>query len=591
MALAFFPNAVSACKPNGDFSNAGIILLEGPWQYQWGSPLETRPRGTWKTVEKPINPPGRDQHNFLWLKRTLPKKQWKNPALLMDGRGLLVAFKAYVNGRQIHGFGNFDQGGLKQFPGVAPHLIPLEQGYQNKELILLVYSDYSNIGIRGRVLIGSKADLILEIIKKHFGRFVIGILMIFLGVFELYGLKDGIKQNSNILFFSALAICLGFYTINSTNIKDIIFPGPIAWVTIYYLSLVIMPAALFGVFRQILFPKLFSFFTLLIRLHGCYAILCFFVYLLALFTIIPNTPGYLLLNILRVVFIVELLFGACLMVNEAFFKKNILAVIYLAGFLPIILSGIRDILIGLGKINSSYSFAHFCGLIFIISLWLVKKQAHSRMQAELNSFSKEIDRRIQEKEFLLKDLHDGVGGLITTIRFLAEMADDNSQNVNTGKMISSISHLSRESIMEIRRLINSLDEKETNWDSLSIDLKHFGNHLIQSMGLTFETIINIDKEAPRLNSVIYLNLFRIYKEALTNIVRHAKAKKVQVIMNVEKTHVILEVKDDGKGFHFKKNSGRGLGNMKKRAEEMGGKLQVSSKTGTHIKIRLPHPFV
>ena len=588
LAVILSPTAGSAYRPIGEVSKTRIILLDGQWQYQWGNPLETSPSGPWKTIEKPINPPQRDHHNFLWLRRTLPAKQWKDPVLFVDGRGILLAFNAYIDGRQIYSFGSFNQHGLNRFPGVTPHLIPLEQGYQNKEFILSVYSDYSNIGIRGRVMIGSKADVILEIIKKQFGRFMIGTLIIFLGLFELYGIKDGIRKNSNPLFFSVLAICIGLYTINATNIKDLILPGPLVWFTIYYLSLIIMPVALIGVFRQIMFPKLFSGFTLLIKLHAGYAMVCFLVYLLAVFTIIPNTPGYLLLNILRVAFFIELSIGAGLMVNEAVFKKNRLAWIYLAGFAPLIVSGIHDILIGLGKIHPSYSVAHFCVLIFIISLWLVKRQMYSRMQTELSRFSKEIDQRIKEKEFLLKDLHDGVGGLITTIKFLAEMADDHSQHVNTGKMISTISELSRDSVMEIRRLINSLDERETDWESLSMDLKHFGNHLIQSVGLKFEAIIQVDKEAPKLNAILYLNLFRMYKEALTNIVRHSGAKNVQVIMDVGKKNVTLEVDDDGKGFNLKKRSGRGLGNMEKRVKEMGGKLDISSENGTHIKINIPH---
>ncbi len=576
---------------NSSLIPENIITLQGPWQYQWGWQENKIPTTGWQKVEQPVNPPGRSDQQFLWLKISLPSGNWDNPSLLIDGRGVLLGFKAYLADQQIYEFGDFNENGLKKFPGISPHLIELGDDPANAEVILLVCSDYSNIGIRGTVKIGSKFDLLLTMIQQHFIRFLIGAAIIFLGLFELSSIGETGFKKKGVPYFSILALCLGFYTINATNIKDLLINDPILWFSIYYLSLVIMPAALIGLFKQIVFPKFNRILKYLILFHVFYAAICFSAYILALLSLIPNTVGYGFLNILRIIFIIELLFFAGLMMNETFVRQNNYAVIYLVGFIPIIFSGIRDILIGLGKINSSFSYAHVCILIFISALWLIKKQMHTDIENQLNRFSKEIDQRTKEKQFLLKDLHDGVGGLITTIKFLAEMAGDRSYQGNTGKMLSTITDLSRDSITEIRRFISSLDEKETDWDSLSADFRQFGKNMVESLGMHFEIRITVYQKAPKLNTVLYLNLFRIYKEALTNIVRHARAKKVQVTLEAGEKRVTLEVSDDGQGIKKKKKKGRGLANMQTRASEMGGDLEIESGKGTRIKIMVPHIFL
>lgn len=568
-----------------------IMTLQGPWQYQWGWDGSTIPRTGWRSVELPVNPPGRNGQQFLWLKISLPSGNWDNPSLLIDGRGVLLGFKAYRADQQIYRFGDFNEKGLKKFPGISPHLIDLGDDPANTELILLVCSDYSNIGIRGTVKVGSKSDLLLAMIQQHFIRFLIGAAIIFMGLLEFSSIGETGFKKKGVPYFSILALCLGFYTINATNIKDVLINDPIFWFSVYYVSLIIMPAALIGLFKQIIFPKFNRMLHYLILFHLFYAAICFLAYILALLNLIPNTIGYGFLNVLRIIFIIELLFFAGLMMHETFVRRNNYAVIYLVGFIPIIFSGIRDILIGLGKINSSFSYAHVCILIFISALWLIKKQMHTDVENQLNRFSQEIDQRVKEKQFLLKDLHDGVGGLITTIKFLAEMAGNKNYKGNTGKMLSTITDLSRDSIVEIRRFISSLDEKETDWDSLSADFSYFGKNMIESMGLLFDIRITIDQKAPKLNTVLYLNLFRIYKEALTNIVRHARAKNVQVTLEAGEKMVTLEIVDDGQGIKKKKKPGRGLVNMQTRVSEMGGDFEIESGKGTRIKIKAPHIFL
>jgi signal transduction histidine kinase len=96
-------------------------------------------------------------------------------------------------------------------------------------------------------------------------------------------------------------------------------------------------------------------------------------------------------------------------------------------------------------------------------------------------------------------------------------------------------------------------------------------------------------------SPVATNIYRIIQEALTNVLKHAKASRVSIILNCHSGQIIAIVEDDGCGFDLEKpNQGRGkprlgLLGMKERAELMGGTFTVESESGkgTTVYIRVP----
>lgn len=91
-------------------------------------------------------------------------------------------------------------------------------------------------------------------------------------------------------------------------------------------------------------------------------------------------------------------------------------------------------------------------------------------------------------------------------------------------------------------------------------------------------------------SILYLNLFRICKEAFANVIKHSGAKTVTVAVDIRPEKLLLTVSDDGVGLDGRKKTGRGLWNMKARAEEMGGRVTVLSDRGTRVSLELPLPL-
>lgn len=201
----------------------------------------------------------------------------------------------------------------------------------------------------------------------------------------------------------------------------------------------------------------------------------------------------------------------------------------------------------------------------------------------------EEERHQKEKEKILKDLHDGIGGLTTNISLLAELARKNDDIQEIRNSLATISDLSRESLSEIRSFIQSLDAKELSWQAISAELRSLGNAIVVPHGVAFSLDARIGEMAGGPSSTISMNLFRIYKEALANVIKHAKASAVDVSFTVDNGRVVLDLRDNGIGLDGGRVSGRGLPNMKNRAGEMGGSIAVTSDNGTRVRLELPIP--
>jgi PAS domain S-box-containing protein len=201
----------------------------------------------------------------------------------------------------------------------------------------------------------------------------------------------------------------------------------------------------------------------------------------------------------------------------------------------------------------------------------------------------EEKRHQQEKEKILMDIHDGIGGITTNISLLAEVAQKAQSPEDVNRALSTISSLSREGLGEIRSLMHSLDSKDLSWHTLIAELRNQGMSTLKAHKISFEMTSEIDNDSGEPGSILYLNLFRIYREALTNIVKHSQATGVVVSLQVGQGRLTLTVKDNGSGKHHSVTlvRGRGLANMKTRATEIGGTVTVSNDEGTCVCVAVP----
>jgi len=224
-----------------------------------------------------------------------------------------------------------------------------------------------------------------------------------------------------------------------------------------------------------------------------------------------------------------------------------------------------------------------------------RKRAEDEKDKFYEESVKQYQKRIEEekryrieKEKILMDLHDGIGGITTNISILAELAQKTSSLPEIKKTISVISRLSREGISEIRGFMHSLDNTDLNWRTLSVELRNQGTNMVEPHAITFALETSIDETHEQPGSLLWVNLFKIYKEALTNVIKHSRARNVIAKLQIYQEKLLLLIEDDGVGLGEVRH-GRGLSNMRTRAEELGGSVTILSSSGTQVRVELPLP--
>ena len=208
------------------------------------------------------------------------------------------------------------------------------------------------------------------------------------------------------------------------------------------------------------------------------------------------------------------------------------------------------------------------------------------------AFNTMLDERKAEEQArknILRDLHDGVGGMMTNIVILSEITQTKSLPEDVARTLATISGLSREGINEIRSLIYSLDRSDLTWPSIIAEMRSQGNKIAEPHGIAFEMAADVDEGAGALSSLLCLHLFKIYHEALTNVIKHSHAASVLVNLSVRADRIQLTVRDDGQGCDGAQLSskGRGITNMRSRAAEMGGSATITNDGGTCVFVDIP----
>lgn len=198
----------------------------------------------------------------------------------------------------------------------------------------------------------------------------------------------------------------------------------------------------------------------------------------------------------------------------------------------------------------------------------------------------------EERLRISRDLHDNIGSQLTFIissldnlRFLINKGE---KNVND--RISGINEFARDTISQFRDTIWAM-----NKDSITVEDIHA--RLLNALSKARETGVLPDVRfnitaAPNysLNGSKGIHLYRIIQEAINNAIKHAQATGIIVEIGEQNGKLEVVLKDNGIGFNQDEaGMGHGLGNMKKRANELGGEVTIKSEkgTGTTIIVRVP----
>ncbi len=183
------------------------------------------------------------------------------------------------------------------------------------------------------------------------------------------------------------------------------------------------------------------------------------------------------------------------------------------------------------------------------------------------------------------DLHDEVGSTLSSISIMSEMAAF-KKDFSKEKLLE-ISSNAREMIEKMDDIVWAINPQNDEFYNLETRLKNFAIPLFESKGIEFTFLFPLETENLKLNMEYRRNIYLIFKEAVTNLIKYSLCKKVEFKCILEDNQLIISILDDGIGFDSNKKSDRnGLKNMRERAKNIGGKLIILSKIDEGTKIEL-----
>lgn len=229
-------------------------------------------------------------------------------------------------------------------------------------------------------------------------------------------------------------------------------------------------------------------------------------------------------------------------------------------------------------------------------------QSSEERYRKLFENSKNYSRRLieaqeTERRRVAIELHDQVGQILTAVKLNLHSL---KQKCTAPEILASIEDnitVIDEAVDQVRDLSVDLRPLLLDDFGLVVALRWYLDRQASHYGIETEFISNSLSDETRFVWELETACFRIVQEAVTNVVRHAKASKVSVVLEKPGPDLILSISDDGIGFDLKALRSScatlGLRGMEERAQSLGGSITIDStpQRGTQVGVRLPisHP--
>jgi signal transduction histidine kinase len=203
----------------------------------------------------------------------------------------------------------------------------------------------------------------------------------------------------------------------------------------------------------------------------------------------------------------------------------------------------------------------------------------------------EHQRALRQRQLLARDLHDGLGGITANLALLATLGREEDTADARDDLMKHIESMAIEGNREIRTIMTTLESGDMTWNGWLGDLRHHASKCTEGQAIKLDWQVSGTIPAETLtDTAAAFSLLRGVKEALNNLVRHSGAGQATVSMDFQPENLRIRIQDDGRGLPDGPTHGRGLNNMQRRAEELGGSLQIVKKNGTQLRFILPLPL-
>jgi PAS domain S-box-containing protein len=200
----------------------------------------------------------------------------------------------------------------------------------------------------------------------------------------------------------------------------------------------------------------------------------------------------------------------------------------------------------------------------------------------------------EERRRIARELHDEAGQLMTSLLVGLRSLSDARRLADAKDQAKRLREIASHAINELGRLSRGLHSSVLDDLGLETAIRRYTDEFSQTHGIHVDLEFG-EIQLSMLTSNEQLNLYRIVQEALTNVARHARAKRVSVILGRAASELQVSIQDDGQGFSSAAGAAAdptqhlGIEGMRQRAVMLGGTLNVSSERqrGVTVDLRIP----
>ena len=218
-----------------------------------------------------------------------------------------------------------------------------------------------------------------------------------------------------------------------------------------------------------------------------------------------------------------------------------------------------------------------------------------RRRALQEAFARQlIDSQETDRKRIASDLHDGVSQTLVVIRNWAQIGEPSLPEDSAGrKRMGDIGRAAAQALGEVREVVQDLVPYHLDRQGLVESIRDAAARVADASGV--QITCRLAEIHQRLSPATTLKLFRVVQEGLNNVVKHSGATSASIDLVLESAHVMLTIRDNGKGF-VKDNvtptaagDGFGLMGMSERTRMMGGEMTIDSAPGRGTTITIVVP--
>lgn len=251
-----------------------------------------------------------------------------------------------------------------------------------------------------------------------------------------------------------------------------------------------------------------------------------------------------------------------------------------------------------GALLGSYAFG---GLLLVVGGFLsitladalrISRNFRVRLEGEVQKRTLQIEQlnreltllevertRVQVREKLIQDMHDGFGSQLATARIMAKNHDLSPTEM--GQLLDDC-------LTDLQLVVDTHLASSHHLCDVLFDFKHRLQQRLGHTPLQFQCVIEVP-EGQWLSQDKTLQFLRVLQEAVSNALRHAQASELSLLVKLDdaQAQLVAWVQDNGQGLVSAQGVGRGLNTMKSRVRELGGQFSIESEAGVIVHIQVP----